>query len=148
MERHYRIVCLLLFTAYLAALIYFTIFAEALGRIPGTESGNPANYNLIPFNEIKRFIMYREQLGWKAVFLNIVGNLAAFIPAGFLIRLMCRSRRGFFKAVLCGFMLSLMIECVQFIFKVGSFDVDDLLLNTLGAFIGALLTGVVMGDGS
>ena len=37
------------------------------------------------------------------------------------------------------FELSLLVELLQLVFKVGSFDVDDLLLNTIGGLLGYLV---------
>ena len=51
----------------------------------------------------------------------------------------CRS--GFF-IILSGFGLSLVVETIQLITKVGCFDVDDLILNTLGAALGYLAFAV------
>ena len=126
--------CWLVFVLYLAGLTYFMFFAESLGR-----AGDVKSYNLIPFLEIKRFIVHREALGFRAVFLNLFGNIIAFIPCGFLLPAI--SRRCKIKAicVLVGFMISLLIEMTQLLFRVGSFDVDDLILNTLGAALGAAL---------
>ena len=41
-----------------------------------------------------------------------------------------------FLIFLSGFLLSLTVEVIQLISKVGCFDVDDLILNTLGAVLG------------
>ena len=41
--------------------------------------------------------------------------------------------------VLYSFELSLLVELLQLVFKVGSFDVDDLLLNTIGGLLGYLV---------
>ena len=99
------------FLIYIVALIYFVFFAEMLGR-----ADVPVNYryNLVPFKEIKRFIIYYRQIGINAVILNLAGNVVAFMP----------------------FSLSLSIELIQLISKVGSCDVDDLILNTLGGLLG------------
>ncbi len=41
------------------------------------------HYNLVLFREIKRFILYRNQLGTFAVFSNLFGNILIFMPYGF-----------------------------------------------------------------
>ena len=41
-----------------------------------------------------------------------------------------------------GFIWSLMLETLQLILRVGSFDVDDMFLNTLGAGIGFYIHGI------
>ena len=40
------------------------------------------HYNLVPFREIKRFLVHRETIGIMAVMLNLVGNIVAFVPYG------------------------------------------------------------------
>ena len=130
-----------LFLMYLIALTYFMFFAESFGRTPNTQSGYA--YNLELFKEIKRFYTYREQLGFKAVFLNLVGNVVGFMPFGFLLPVVSRRGRKWYNASLLGFLLSLCIETIQLVFKVGSFDVYDLFLNTIGGILGFLLYKIV-----
>ena len=48
-------------------------------------------------------------------------------------------RRNIFATTIEAFMLSLSIEIIQLFTKVGCFDVDDLLLNTLGGLIGYII---------
>ena len=95
------------------------------------------HYNLVPFREIKRFWEYRDQLQiWSAI--NLLGNIIIFIPLGFL-EAMASRHRSFSWTVVDGFMLSMLVEVFQLISKVGRFDVDDLILNTLGVIIGYLM---------
>ena len=119
-HRKLGIVC---FVLYLVLLTYFLFFAEEMGRSPGNRQGY--TYNLVLFKEIKRFWMYRRTLGFRAVFLNLVGNMLAFMPFGFCI-----------PVTFLGLIFSLCIETTQLVCRVGSFDVDDLLLNTIGALAG------------
>ncbi|MCI6888214.1 MAG: VanZ family protein [Lachnospiraceae bacterium] len=129
-----------LFILYLASLVYFMFFAESFGRDPVQRD---YAYNLELFKEIKRFYHYRQQLGMKAFLLNVVGNVAAFIPCGFFLPIVSRRSRRWYNAVLICFGFSLCIEVTQLVFKVGSFDVDDLLLNTGGGVIGYISYRVV-----
>ena len=73
--------------------------------------------------------------------INIVGNIAAFIPFGFFLPIISRRSRLWYNTVMFGFIWSLTLETLQLIFKVGSFDVDDMLLNTLGAAAGFYIHG-------
>lgn len=93
-------------------------------------------YNLMPFVEIRRFWKYRDQLGNFAVFSNIFGNVIGFLPWGFILPIIFRRMDRAFLIFLSGFLLSLTVEVIQLISKVGCFDVDDLILNTLGAVLG------------
>ena len=67
--------------------------------------------------------------------MNLFGNVLIFMPFGFFLPMASRFR-SIFATIFWSFMLSLAVEMFQFITKVGSFDVDDLLLNTLGGIIG------------
>lgn len=70
---------------------------------------------------------------------NIVGNFVPFIPFGALLPSSIKFFRSFLKATLFYIGFSLMIEVAQFFTSLGTFDVDDLLLNTLGAIVGFLI---------
>ncbi|MFR5601597.1 MAG: VanZ family protein [Lachnospiraceae bacterium] len=123
-----------LFLLYLALLVYFMFFAESFGRVPDESSAY--RYNLELFREIKRFIHYRDVLGTRALVLNLAGNVVGFIPCGFFLPIVSRRSKRWYNTFLLCFGFSLCIEVTQLALKVGSFDVDDLLLNTIGGIIG------------
>jgi len=128
-----RMCALLLFLIYFVILFYFLFFSEKMGR---TFVEREYHYNLIPFYEIKRFIKYYEVLGLDAVILNIAGNVAAFMPFGFFLPVFSKRCKQFLNTVFYSFELSLLVELIQLITKVGSFDVDDIILNTIGGAAG------------
>ena len=97
------------------------------------------SYNLVLFKEINRFIKYRKILGEAAVWLNLFGNVAAFIPFGGFVPIVIKKEAGLWQIIFITAVFSLIIECVQLVLRVGSFDVDDILLNTIGGFIGAVI---------
>ena len=123
-----------LFTVYLLCLTYFLFFAEEYGRV--AEPHRLLRYNLIPFAEISRFWRYRAHLGYRAFITNVLGNIACFVPLGFALSVLCPRMRSTLLAALSGFFSSLTIETIQLLTRVGSFDVDDLILNTLGVVCG------------
>ena len=127
-----------LFVLYIVFLIYFLFLAEWYGRDGVSEE---YRYNLELFKEIRRFLTYRRQLGMPAVFANLFGNILIFVPYGFFIALAGHSR-GFFKTLFCSMGLSLIVEIVQLFTRVGSFDVDDILLNTIGGVLGFIIFAV------
>lgn len=133
--KRYRMLGKLLFVLYIIFLVYFLCFSEWYGR---TGVASEYRYNLELFKEINRFIEYREELGAFAVFTNLFGNILIFVPYGFFIS-MASKNRGFFKTLFYSFVLSLGVEFFQLFTKVGSFDVDDLLLNTAGGILGFIL---------
>lgn len=71
---------------------------------------------------------------------NLTGNIALFIPFGIFMALLSSNRQiTWFGVMLRSFGLSAMLECAQGLFSIGTFDVDDLLLNTLGGVLGYCL---------
>lgn len=139
-KRRIRQIGILLFVVYVLLLIYFLFFSEGYGRL--AEEERIYRYNLKPFVEIQRFWVYRTQVGLSAFFMNIFGNVIGFIPLGFILPVIGRRWRSGFLIVLSGFSLSLCVETIQLVTKVGCFDVDDLILNTAGAAVGYLLFAV------
>ena len=135
-KRKIQAVSVLLFLLYLIGLTYFLFFAESFGRI--YEEREYA-YNLELFKEIKRFWNYRKELGNFAVFTNIAGNVICFLPFGAILPVLCRQARNFWVIAGLSFEFTLLVECAQLISRVGSFDVDDILLNTLGGILGFLI---------
>lgn len=124
-----------LFGIYLTGLCYFLFFAENYGRELGQEI---YRYNLIPFKEIERFWRHRHLLGMHSVG-NLAGNVLGFVPAGFFIPMLWKRRKSFLFTICVTFEMSLLAEVLQLVFKVGSFDVDDLILNTFGGMLGYLV---------
>ncbi len=133
--KRFRILGKLLFILYIGFLIYFLFLSDWYGREGVLDE---YRYNLELFKEIRRFVMYREQLGPFAVFSNLFGNILIFMPFGFFISMASRTR-GFFKTLFYSLCLSLCVEILQLATRVGSFDVDDILLNTVGGVLGYLV---------
>ncbi len=135
-----RVISWVLFILYLAVLFYFLFFADMLGR---TDTAQSYSSNLVLFREIRRFWVYRSQIGFGYVFLNLAGNILVFIPFGLLLPLLSIKLRGFVRVVLLGLAFSLVVECIQLVTKTGCFDVDDMLLNTIGAAVGFIIFAIV-----
>lgn len=133
-----------LFVIYMMLLFYVVFFAEGMGR---AETASGYKYNLTLFREIGRYWKYLgrfDSLGWIA-FLNIIGNVLAFMPFGIFAPWLTNGRINVFATFAYGFALSLSIETIQLIFKVGCFDVDDLVLNVTGALCGYVIYAIVHG---
>lgn len=135
-KKRIRVISLFLFIFYLILLIYFLFFAENFGRVSGERE---YAYNLELFKEIKRFWNYRKELGSLAVFTNIAGNIICFLPFGAILPVLNRRNASVLRIALYTFEFSFLVECAQLISRVGSFDVDDILLNTAGGILGYLI---------
>ncbi|MCI9238185.1 VanZ family protein [Lachnospiraceae bacterium 50-23] len=125
----------ILFVLYIIFIVYFLLFSDWYGR---TGEMQEYHYNLELFKEIRRFWNYRHQVGLFAMFTNLFGNVVIFIPFGFFMPMASRYR-SFFSTLFYSFGLSLCVETFQLVTKVGSFDVDDLLLNTIGGVAGYVI---------
>lgn len=130
-----RILSWFVFVVYLIGLVYFLFFSEQMGRVP---SGN-YKYSLVPFKEIRRYISYWREIGAFYVMLNLLGNVLCFVPFGFVLPIISRQQRRLWRIAFLSFLSSLLVELIQLVSKVGSCDVDDMILNTLGGVIGYLL---------
>lgn len=139
-EKVIKIILWIIFTMYIVMLFYFMFFSEHYGR---TLNKSSYNYNLEPFREIKRFWNYRNILGFESVFLNLFGNVVAFIPFGVMLPILSARRRNFFLVTLLTLEFSILIEVTQLFTRAGSFDVDDLILNTAGGSLGYLVYLVI-----
>lgn len=121
------------FGLYLLLLVYLMFFAEEWGR---SMLEGDYRYNLIPFHEIRRYLKYCRQIGQWRVIWNLAGNVIGFVPFGALLPVLREKKMGFWKVFLLSFDLTLIIEVSQLVLRVGSCDVDDMILNTLGGCIG------------
>jgi glycopeptide antibiotics resistance protein len=90
--------------------------------------------NFIPFATIADYFA-TENTGISLR--NLVGNVIIFIPLGILLPILIQRFRKIIVILLVSFGFSLLVETIQLLFSMlGSFDVDDLILNTSGALIG------------
>ena len=72
---------------------------------------------------------------------QVILNIILFIPMGYLLPyLFAWFRKGVKpKVTLASFLISLSVENVQLVTKLGYYDLDDLVTNTFGGFLGGLL---------
>ena len=68
--------------------------------------------------------------------MEIILNYLFFVPLGLLLYL-CFGKKYGLRVVIAGFLLSTSIELIQLIFRIGLFEFDDIIGNTIGCFIGA-----------
>lgn len=116
------------FLIYIALILKFAVFRD--GFLSGG-SFESSKYNLIPFVEIRELFLNATPFQFGVIFF---GNILLFSPFGAFLRY---KRLNLAKTTFFGFISSLIIEISQFVFKVGIFEIDDLLLNTIGVFLGA-----------
>lgn len=74
--------------------------------------------------------------GWQ---INIIGNVTMFIPVGLALPFCFGKLDTIRKTVAMGALFPLFIEITQLPFHARCSDVDDLILNITGIFLGALI---------
>lgn len=132
---------------YILIAIYFIIFLYAVfgirfypivsffhfsPRMPSVRS-----YNL---NIWQRYSDIETLNEWERTFLDIDfwGNVLMFIPFPYAIHYLFGVER-WWKLLLSGIFTSIVVEFLQFVFKIGIADINDVLTNTLGTDLGFLL---------
>lgn len=135
-RKHLSLASLIVFIIYISVLIYFVFFSDRYGRLEGYSE---YRYNLTLFMEIHRYLEYSDYFTWENLITNLVGNILVFSPMGILIPIFMKRRVGILYIGGASFLLSFFIETVQLVFKIGVFDVDDLMMNTAGGLIGYLV---------
>ena len=126
-----------------AKTVYWTILAAYVGFVIGETILNPSSVpgpysrrvNLVPFRDLIYYTSRR--LSWY--FWQALLNIVLFLPYGVFLKI---GRRKLWASALIGFGSSLLIEAVEYVANRGVFDVDDLILNTLGTVIGYLLAAL------
>lgn len=93
-------------------------------------------YNLYPFKTIVDFFINNKQYTTYVLFINLAANIITFIPLGFFLSVHIKKFKNTIKVSVFSITLITVIESLQFIFNVGVFDIDDIILNTLGCIIG------------
>lgn len=134
----------------LLSIFYF------IGLLSVTFFPMPVDDNLIQYrissgdNEVNNFIPLKSIIGAMdgnfimSMIHQLGGNLILLFPLAIFIPILFPKLIKFKTIVLIGFLVSLLIESLQFTissiigFTYRSFDVDDLLLNTIGVGIGFL----------
>ena len=125
----------MIFAATYLVLLFHLVFMNQLrsAEDTGLREFFFANANLIPFYTLRRMAGDFLQRGSLLALVNICGNLALLAPLGFLLPLGFRGMRSKTVFFLFVFIVACGIEIGQVYLRVGKFDVDDIILNVLGA---------------
>ena len=114
------------------------------GYIPGTPYWEQVrtNLNLVPFRTIKLYtgILADSKAHLSRIAkINLYGNVIMFLPLGFLLPRVFSKPKGLASVLLATTGIIICVELLQLFTLVGSCDVDDLILNVVGAAIGYLI---------
>jgi glycopeptide antibiotics resistance protein len=141
-----KINLILYFIIYTITICTLTLFDEIFGRQGFViikwdkkliDLYMKYSFNIVPFKTIKLFaIGYMKGIvNFRNFSVNIIGNLCAFMPYGLFLPLIFKSINKYYKFLLTMIIIVILIELLQFVTMSGSCDIDDLILNVLGASI-------------
>lgn len=100
-------------------------------------------YNLYPFKTIVDYFMNSRQYSFDVLFINLAANIVTFIPLGFFASLLFKKFNSIITVAVFSTITITAIETLQFVFNVGVFDIDDIILNTLGCIIGFIFYRII-----
>ena len=125
-----------LFVTYLAVRVRIVLFNQApLYNLLSVAGSSVRTISFIPFKSL--YDMAISGTSIIRIIENILGNIAIFIPFGLLLPIIKKGRSK--KVILYGMAASMLLEIIQYVFALGSSDIDDLLFNTSGVMIGCFL---------
>lgn len=121
------------FIIYLVEVLVFTfVIRESLVFRTFDNRGTV----LVPFREYVELLHGHNRAFWTK---QIILNILLFIPLGVLLPVISDWFKKLWKVVLIGFLFSCFIEAMQYITGRGLTEIDDVINNTLGAFLGFLI---------
>ena len=118
-----------IFVGVLLSLNCSFIFVMTLFR---RSAGVNFNFRAKPFESY--YIAFAE--GGIEVLLQIIINIAMFIPIGFLLPCCFKLYEKYRYVLITAVIASVSIELLQLIFRIGLFETDDVINNVFGAMIG------------
>lgn len=137
-----------LFFIYITGVISLTLFPIPIDERLISDrlaTGDELRNNLIPFATIREMYNTMIHVGFSVFLLQIGGNILLLFPLGFFIPLLFKKINSYKKIILFGFSFSLLIELTQLTisflinYTYKSFDIDDLILNTIGSILGFIV---------
>lgn len=118
------------FTFYKEILSFaFIVYVMCLFYVVTFQDVSWSDSNFIPFKE-----MFRYEFGSSMFFRNVVGNMIMFMPYGFFVSYFLKLSHKY-SILILSLLTSFTIEFTQL--QIGRvFDIDDIILNVIGAMIG------------
>ena len=140
-----REIGLFVFVLFCAGLAALTVFPSNFWTVSHWQEAFQGLRPFFPITPLSQSVQY---IGWMPTlfrgatlgewgFYMVLANALIFVPIGFFVNQLWRRSR-WWKGLAVGFCVSFTIEFLQ-LFVNRSTDVDDLILNTTGAFLGGMI---------
>lgn len=124
-------ILLILLIVYLIAIIYFMFFG--FGRPQISDTLQEYRFSIIP-DSIPLWFPNHFSLDTLKLWIFSLGNLLAFVPFGILIPMIFGTK--YYKFIFVFLISILSLEILQMMTYLGSFDIEDIIINSIGATIG------------
>ncbi|MEU9098661.1 VanZ family protein [Streptomyces sp. NPDC048361] len=124
-------------------MVGFAVLLARATLVPSPGSVRFTHTNLHPGDSIRA---YFAQPDWRDTVKQVGGNVVLGMPFGVLLPVLFPRTRGLVRVVAMTAFVMLTVETAQGLLITGrAFDIDDVILNSLGAFTGYLLLGRRLG---
>ncbi|TYP79343.1 VanZ family protein [Paenibacillus methanolicus] len=138
MNKRERIFLYGVFIGYIILLIkVFFLSRVSISELFDSQRTIVRSINLIPFYSISEFLSGSSENLRRFASANVVGNIMIFIPLGGYLSLFKNKARAVINLRII-VLASLIVEIIQGILGIGAADIDDLILNGLGGWLGIL----------
>lgn len=97
------------------------------------------NTNIVPFQSTINYINGSYHTNLDVILNNTIGNMLIFLPLGIFLPILYKNFRSLTKVLVGSLLISFIIEILQFVSQLGQFDIDDIILNSIGSIIGFML---------
>lgn len=137
MEQKHRKLNIALFSVY--GIFMLWLLFDRVGGIDGILYWDQIrmNLNLEPFHTIRLFLNALGNHTYRVTaVINLGGNVIMFIPLGFFLPQVFPALQKFWRTILVTTLIITAVELTQLFSLLGCCDIDDLILNVLGAAIG------------
>lgn len=141
MKRTVKIFAALIFLCYIFVLVSLLLFRNSHSASISFSEYIRNFSNFIPLKTVINYItlLFEGRINASLVYRNVLGNAFLFAPMSiFLYSFFSKMRKMFFNMATV-FIMVFSAEVLQLIFRIGAFDVDDFILNMLGAFVAFLI---------
>ncbi len=135
--RLFDIITIVFFLLYIYLLLSLTLFSR-------TEFSD-VEVSLVPFYSYYGILTK----GWNGegfyIAQSLIGNVILFMPLGVFFSVLFQEKKNkLFIVGICALAVSLTIEVIQYSFCLGTFEIDDLIHNTLGGIFSSLIAQSVV----
>lgn len=131
-----------IFVLYILNLIFILFFDHDFGRYSLSDIFSLKDYwnmnvNLKPFHTVQLFVRGYQNgiVSLETLLRNLLGNFVVFMPMAYFLPFFFKSLKKWTFFCLVIVLIVLLVECLQVVLRLGSGDIDDLLLNVVGALL-------------